>query len=164
MICFRNTRIGRIGIGVENGKVTSLYFENYDYDPKKVADSSMETPLHKNAFSQLDEYLAGNRKAFDLPLAPSGTEFMENVWAALLEIPYGKTACYQEVAVSVGSPKAVRAVGLANNRNPIPIFIPCHRVIGKNGKLVGFGGGLDLKQKLLDLERENAGFGQQKQF
>ncbi|WNY27111.1 Methylated-DNA--protein-cysteine methyltransferase, constitutive [Methanolapillus ohkumae] len=155
MICFRETSIGRIGIGVDDGgnTVTHLFFENYSYDLSKVADSSLETPLHKSAFSQLEEYLDGRRMEFDLPLAPKGSEFMTKVWDALLKIPYGETVCYQEIAAAAGNIKAVRAAGMANNRNPIPIFIPCHRVIGKNGKLVGFGGGLDLKQKLLDLEK-----------
>jgi len=101
---------------------------------------------------QLDEYLAGERTAFDVPIAPSGTEFQRAVWAALCEIPYGTTATYGQLADRIGRPGAARAVGLANNRNPIAIIVPCHRVIGAGGKLVGYGGGLDLKARLLVLE------------
>jgi len=102
---------------------------------------------------QLDEYFAGKRKAFDLKLAPTGTAFQRDVLAALQQIPYGETRSYQDVASGVGRPKAVRAVGAANGRNPLPIVIPCHRVIGANGNLTGFGGGLPVKKYLLELER-----------
>lgn len=101
---------------------------------------------------QLDEYLAGERTTFDVPIEPQGTEFQQAVWAALCEIPYGTTATYGELADRIGRPGAARAVGLANNRNPIAIIVPCHRVIGAGGKLVGYGGGLDLKARLLVLE------------
>ncbi len=102
-----------------------------------------------------DEYFAGGRKDFDLPLCPRGTEFQKKVWSALREIPYGETRAYGEIAAAVGNPKAARAVGMANNRNPISVIVPCHRVIGSDGKLVGYGGGLDIKEFLLDLEREH---------
>ena len=98
--------------------------------------------------------MEGKRKEFTLPLAPVGTEFMIRVWKSLCAIPYGETRSYKEIAESIGNKKASRAVGLANNRNPIPIFIPCHRVIGANGKLVGYGGGLHIKSFLLKLEME----------
>ncbi len=104
------------------------------------------------AIRQLREYFAGKRTDFDLPLAPEGTEFQRAVWARLQEIPYGETISYGELAKRVGNPKASRAVGAANGQNPIPIVIPCHRVIGANGKLTGFGGGLPTKEKLLALE------------
>ena len=99
---------------------------------------------------------AGRRREFQLPLAPKGTEFQQKVWKALLDIPYGETRSYGEIARAIGNPKASRAVGMANNRNPIAIIIPCHRVIGSTGKLVGYGGGLDKKEFLLNLERQNA--------
>ena len=102
---------------------------------------------------QLDEYFAGRRKVFDLDLSPEGTEFQRRVWERLLEIPYGETISYGTLALRVGNPNASRAVGLANGRNPIAIIIPCHRVIGSNGTLTGYGGGLPTKQKLLELER-----------
>ena len=100
------------------------------------------------------EYLEGKRREFDLPLAPAGTEFMLRVWKALQDIPYGETRSYKDIATMAGNSKACRAVGMANNRNPISIFIPCHRVIGANGVLVGYGGGLDKKTFLLDLEKK----------
>jgi methylated-DNA-[protein]-cysteine S-methyltransferase len=102
---------------------------------------------------QLDAYFAGRLRVFELPLAPQGTEFQRTVWDALLRIPYGETTSYGALARSLGKPEASRAVGLANGRNPIPIVIPCHRVIGSGGSLTGYGGGLDLKRRLLALER-----------
>jgi len=106
------------------------------------------------AVAQLDEYFAGRRTGFDLPLAPAGTGFQQRVWHALCEIPYGDTTSYGALARQLGSPDASRAVGLANGRNPIAIVIPCHRVIGADGSLTGYGGGLDRKRWLLDHERE----------
>ena len=111
-----------------------------------------ETPLLLRAFDQLSEYLAGKRRAFDLPLAPVGTPFQRKVWDALLRIPYGQTRSYRQIAEAVGSPRGFRAVGMANNRNPIAVFIPCHRVIGADGKMVGYGGGVDIKIALLQRE------------
>ena len=102
---------------------------------------------------QLDEYFRGARKNFDLPLNPAGTEFQRKVWDALLAIPYGETRTYREIAEAAGCPKGFRAVGMANNKNPIAIIIPCHRVIGSNGKLVGYASGLGRKEALLALER-----------
>jgi methylated-DNA-[protein]-cysteine S-methyltransferase len=101
---------------------------------------------------QLQSYFAGERKSFDLPLVLEGTDFQKRIWTALQNIPYGETVSYKMLAERVGSPKAVRAVGAANGANPIPIIIPCHRVIGNDGSLTGFGGGLPLKKKLLELE------------
>jgi methylated-DNA-[protein]-cysteine S-methyltransferase len=102
---------------------------------------------------QLSAYFAGDLETFDLPLVPEGTPFQLEVWKKLAEIPYGETTSYGELANRIGNPKACRAVGLANGSNPIPIIIPCHRVIGSNGKLTGYGGGLPIKEKLLALER-----------
>jgi len=103
--------------------------------------------------SQLEEYFEGRRREFQLALAPEGTPFQLRVWKALLDIPYGETISYGELAERIGQPSASRAVGLANGSNPIPIVIPCHRVIGSNGKLTGYGGGLAIKERLLALER-----------
>lgn len=111
-----------------------------------------ETELMKEASLQLNEYFNGVRKSFQLPLSPTGTSFQMAVWNALLEIPYGETRSYGDIAMAIGKPKACRAVGMACNRNKIAIFIPCHRVIGADGKLVGFGGGIGVKQKLLNIE------------
>ena len=109
-------------------------------------------PLIDLATRQLGEYFAGARRTFDLPLAPEGTDFQRTVWLTLSEIPYGRTLSYSELAVRVGRPSAVRAVGAANGRNPLPIVLPCHRVIGADGSLTGFGGGLPMKRFLLGLE------------
>jgi methylated-DNA-[protein]-cysteine S-methyltransferase len=110
-----------------------------------------DKPL-REAIRQLKSYFAGKRTSFDLPLSPAGTEFQRQTWNALLEIPYGETRSYAQIAERIGRPKAVRAVGAANGSNPISIVVPCHRVIGSNGDLTGFGGGLDVKRKLLNLE------------
>jgi methylated-DNA-[protein]-cysteine S-methyltransferase len=113
-----------------------------------------ETRLIKKAAAQIDEYFAGLRKTFALPFFLHGTEFQKDVWNALQNIPYGGTCSYKDIAAAIGRPKAARAVGLANNRNPVSIIVPCHRVIGSNGALVGYGGGLPLKQHLLELEQQ----------
>lgn len=105
---------------------------------------------------QLAAYFAGERRDFDLALAPQGTPFQQAVWAALRAIPYGETRSYRDQALAIGNPKGVRAVGLANGRNPLPIVIPCHRVIGANGSMTGFGGGIEIKRFLLDLEARQA--------
>lgn len=111
-----------------------------------------ETKLLCGAQQQLLEYFAGKRRCFSLPLRPGGTPFQQKVWQALQEIPWGTTLTYQQLAQRIGQPTACRAVGMANHCNPLPIFIPCHRVIGKNGKLTGYAGGLSVKQFLLNLE------------
>ena len=112
-----------------------------------------ETTLIKEAHQQLSEYLKGERKSFDLPLRMKGTDFQQRVWNALLGIPYGETRSYKQIAEAIGNPKAVRAVGMANNRNPLLIVVPCHRVIGADGKLVGYGAGIEKKEFLLRLEK-----------
>jgi methylated-DNA-[protein]-cysteine S-methyltransferase len=111
-----------------------------------------ENAVSKLAAKQLSEYIAGQRTEFDLPLQPDGTEFQQQVWQALLTIPFGETASYLDIALAIGNPKACRAVGAANGKNPIPIVIPCHRIIGSNGKLTGYAGGLPRKMYLLALE------------
>ena len=111
-----------------------------------------ETPLIRKAYSQLTEYLQGERKTFDLSILLRGTPFQQQVWKALCEIPYGETRSYKQIAEAIGNPKSVRAVGMANNRNPLLIVVPCHRVIGANGKLVGYGAGIEKKEFLLRLE------------
>ncbi len=122
--------------------------------PGKVADGWRKGgAVVADARGQLDEYFQGRRRRFDLPLAPSGTPFQLSTWTALRDIPYGATRSYGEQARAMGQPRAVRAVGAANGRNPIPIIVPCHRVIGGDGRLTGYAGGLDIKKFLLDLER-----------
>jgi O-6-methylguanine DNA methyltransferase len=119
---------------------------------------STETcPVLERAAAQLDEYFRGERTDFDLPLEPAGTPFQRTVWQALREIPYAETINYGQLAARVGNPRASRAVGLANGRNPISIVVPCHRVIGADGSLTGYGGGLGRKRTLLDLERHTSG-------
>lgn len=151
---FYDTPIGRVAIAEEEGKLVEFHFERKAGALGGV--NVRETPVHQEAHRQLLEYFGGVRKKFELPLSPKGTAFQMKVWQALTEIPYGETRTYGQIAALTGNPKASRAVGLANNRNPIALFIPCHRVIGSDGKLVGFGGGLDVKEYLLRLERENA--------
>ena len=148
---FYETPIGTIGIAEKDGKITRLYFQT-DYRPSET--TIRETPLLQEAAHQLQDYLTGKLADFSLPLQPEGTAFMQQVWSRLCEIPYGETASYKSLAESIGKPNAARAVGMANHRNPIPIFIPCHRVIGASGSLVGYRGGLDLKSRLLKLEKE----------
>lgn len=148
---FYQTDLGKIGITEEDGKITHLYFET-DKQPQ-VMDRS-ETPILKEASQQLQSYLRGQLREFSLPLALGGTDFMRQVWRHLCEIPYGRTATYKDIAMKINSPNAYRAVGLSNNRNPIPIFIPCHRVIGMDGSLTGYRGGLEMKKRLLDMEKK----------
>ena len=115
-----------------------------------------ENKISKLAAKQLSEYIAHQRECFDLPLDPDGTDFQKNVWQALLDVPFGATASYLDIAIAVGNKKACRAVGAANGKNPIPIVIPCHRIIGTNGKLTGYAGGLTRKTYLLALEAETS--------
>ncbi|HEY7948112.1 MAG TPA: methylated-DNA--[protein]-cysteine S-methyltransferase [Acidimicrobiales bacterium] len=124
------------------------------FEPKAFDDTRRGRPSAvRAAVEQIDAYFRGELLAFSLPLDPAGTEFQRRVWLALADIAYGATESYGELAVRVGNPKACRAVGMANGRNPIPLVLPCHRVIGANGSLTGYGGGLELKQRLLDHER-----------
>lgn len=119
----------------------------------KVDFASSLLEIFSSTRQELDEYFLGKRKTFTVPLKTGGTPFQKQVWDALLTIPYGETRSYEDIAIQIGNPKACRAIGMANNRNPIGLIIPCHRVIGKDGSLVGYGGGLDKKIALLDLEK-----------
>lgn len=123
--------------------------------PGCTSSSEKRCAVSDNAFKQINEYFEGKRKTFDFLIKAEGTDFQKKVWRALCAIPYGETRTYKEIAQAVGSPKACRAVGMANNRNPISFAVPCHRVIGADGSLVGYGGGLDLKHTLLQMERNN---------
>ena len=142
------TKLGNIAIIEEDNKIIAIEIN------KKIEEEMVqkETPLLKETEKQLLEYLEGRRKTFDVPLNPKGTKFMKQVWTALQEIPYGEVRTYGQIAQTVGKPKAARAVGMANHRNPIPIIIPCHRVIGCNGILVGYALGMDMLEFLLKLE------------
>ena len=142
------TPLGEMGLGEEEGAIIALYLPGCPV-PRLI---SRPTPLLEEGRRQLLEYLAGERQTFDLPLAPAGTPFQRAVWQALQTIPYGQTRSYGDIARQIGRPKAFRAVGMANHENPIPIFIPCHRVVGSDGSLTGYAGGLELKKALLGLE------------
>lgn len=150
-IFFYSTGIGKIGIAAEDNFITNVYFQ---VEPVPNDAVIQETDLLKEAGRQLQAYFSGNLRVFSLPLAPRGTTFQLRVWQSLQAIPYGETRSYQEIAQSIGNKKACRAVGQANNRNPIAIIIPCHRVIGADGKLVGYGSGLEIKARLLELEKQ----------
>jgi methylated-DNA-[protein]-cysteine S-methyltransferase len=147
----RQTRIGRIGLAERDGAITELALR-----AKAAAERAPEPELIRRAFAQIEEYLAGRRTRFDLPLHAEGTPFMRQVWEALCRIPYGETRSYKDIAAAIGRPGAMRAVGMANSRNPIALIIPCHRVIGADGTLTGFASGVDVKQRLLDLEAGGA--------
>ncbi len=119
----------------------------------QIDDENDHSTLSDRVFYQVREYLKGDRRSFDFPYKLHGTEFQKKVWDVLCKIPYGETRTYKEVATMVGNPKASRAVGMANNKNPLMVVVPCHRVVGSNGKLIGYAGGLGMKESLLALER-----------
>lgn len=142
--------VGELVLAATGDGLTHVLFgHSMSEAPTGSADGG---PIVAAAAAQLREYFAGTRRDFDLPLCPTGTDFQRAVWASLRDIPYGETRCYGELAARIGRPAAVRAVGAANGRNPISIIVPCHRVIGRNGTLTGYGGGLPAKRTLLALE------------
>lgn len=144
---YMDTGIGRLYLVEENG-----YLVRLDGGEAGAEDCLQRTTLLDRAMQQLAEYFTGKRREFSLPIQMQGTEFQKKVWKALTQIPYGETRTYGEIAKSIGNPGGARAVGGACNRNPIMIVVPCHRVIGADGKLVGFGGGLEMKEALLGQE------------
>lgn len=141
--------IGRLVICEEENKITKIYLSNSE---ENIELEEKETPLIKQVKEQLMDYFNGKRKKFDFPISMKGTEFQVKVWEALMTIPFGETCSYKEIATKIGNPKASRAVGMANNKNPLLIAVPCHRVIGANGSLVGYACGLNVKENLLRLE------------
>jgi methylated-DNA-[protein]-cysteine S-methyltransferase len=152
-----NTPIGQLTVVANDRAVVAIHWDGEGPAGRggrgdEIAPDHAH-PVLTEADRQLTEYFAGTRETFDLPLDPAGTPFQQKVWQALTRIPFGQTASYRDVAVAIGSPNACRAVGAANGRNPIPIVVPCHRVIGAAGDLTGFGGGLKTKAFLLSLER-----------
>ena len=147
IFCF-DSEIGKLWLAEEDGALTDISFAA-DIKGKFLTESS---PLLQQAACQLQEYLRGDRQDFSLPLALQGTPFQQRVWQALLQIPYGQTRTYGQIAQMIGSPKACRAVGMANHNNPVAIVVPCHRVIGADGSLTGYSAGVSLKKKLLELE------------
>lgn len=145
--------VGRLLIAASDEGLHAIEFPQGRHRLKRDAHwQESPHPLLSEAARQLGEYFAGQRRVFDLPLAPQGTDFQQRVWQALRAIPYGQTRSYAQLATAIGQPKAMRAVGAANGRNPLSIVVPCHRVIGADGSLVGFGGGLPVKTFLLRLE------------
>ena len=153
--CYHDTPIGELLLAGEDDVLSMIGFPRGSMHRVPEPDWTCDEQAFADARRQLDEYFAGDRREFDLPLNLSGTEFQVSVLEALQTIPYGETTNYGAIARQIGRPKAVRAVGAANGRNPLPIVVPCHRVIGANGDLTGFGGGLEIKQLLLRLEAEN---------
>lgn len=145
------TILGPVVISEQDGAITELFFAKDTPD----RENNQITPLLKEAEKQLLEYLSGDRKKFDLKLAAQGTEFQKTVWNTLQEIPYGETRSYKQVAEMLGRPEASRAVGMANSKNPILILTPCHRIVGSDGKLTGYAGGLEIKKTLLELEKNH---------
>ncbi|MDD6318364.1 MAG: methylated-DNA--[protein]-cysteine S-methyltransferase [Succinatimonas hippei] len=144
-----NFRFGFLKIGYDGDTVLSI---------DKVednSDSGIKTAFSDHVFSEIDEYLRGKRKSFDFKYRLEGTQFQLKIWNALERIPYGETRSYKEIAEEIGCPKACRAVGMANHANPVMIAVPCHRVIGANGSLTGYGGGIEMKKALLKLEKSN---------
>ena len=146
-LIYYKSPVGYLLLKSEDEYLTELSFAD------EKSEKEIRTDVLISAIEELKEYFSKKRKEFDIPLKMKGTDFQKKCWRELQNIPYGETRSYKDIAESIGSPKAYRAVGLANNKNPISIIIPCHRVIGINGKLVGFGGGLDKKSYLLKLEK-----------
>lgn len=140
--------IGTLGLCARDGYLVRIVFGGTD-------ETENKDPVLHDAKRELNEYFAGERREFSVPIMAEGTEFQKKVWRALVEIPYGETCSYSDIANEMGSPKAARAVGMANHVNPIPVIVPCHRVVGKGGKLVGYAGGLDMKTTLIELEKNN---------
>jgi methylated-DNA-[protein]-cysteine S-methyltransferase len=147
-----DTPLGELTLVAENSLLTGVYFPGHWTRPDRTAFGERSERGFEEVGRQLAEYFAGERTSFDLALDLDGTEFQQRVWRALLDIPYGETSSYGELAGRIGAPGAARAVGLANGQNPIAVIVPCHRVIGANGTLTGYGGGLERKRLLLDLE------------
>ena len=153
--CYHETPIGELLLAGDDNALCLIGFPKGSMRRDPEPDWIFNEGPFATAIEQLDEYFAGTRTEFDLPLKLDGTEFQVEVLEELLRIPYGETTSYGDIANRIGRPKAVRAVGAANGRNPIPIIVPCHRVIGSTGDLTGFGGGLDTKEALLRLEAEH---------
>jgi methylated-DNA-[protein]-cysteine S-methyltransferase len=147
---YLDTPIGQLRLVSDGKHITAIEFEGRHADA--ADDQRVDDPALSACARQLGEYFAGQRKTFELPLAPGGTPFQTSVWNALRQIPYGELRSYRDIANSINNTRAVRAVGAANGRNPIPIVVPCHRVIGSDGSLTGFAGGLETKKALLHLE------------
>ena len=156
--CYLDTPIGELLLAGDEGALAIVGFPKGKMRRSPEPDWIYKEKPFAEAIRQLNEYFAGERREFELPLKIDGTEFQLSVLEELRKIPYGETTSYRAIAERIGRPKAVRAVGAANARNPLPVIVPCHRVVGSSGDLTGFGGGLDTKEALLRLEAENARF------
>lgn len=143
---------GQMTLQANEHGLLGAWFEIHTTKPDELGEYTEDCTILNETRVQLEEYFSGKRKHFDLPLAATGTPFQQSVWRALCQIPFGETWSYQQLADAIGNPKAVRAVGLANGKNPISVIVPCHRVIGKNGSLTGYAGGVEIKRELLQLE------------
>lgn len=150
--------VGRLTLASVDGFLTGLYMDRQRHRPSQEWFGVPDNAPFAEVIVQLEEYFAGKRTEFELPVKPVGTPFQRTVWAALCEIPYGETITYGQLADRIGKPTASRAVGLANGKNPIGIIVPCHRVVGADGSLTGYGGGLARKQHLLDFEQQRTLF------
>ena len=150
--------LGELLLTGDGRHLTGLYMTPHTSAPTRDAGWERDDASFEGAIRQLQEYFDGRRLTFEIPLAPDGTEFQRRVWMALRDIPFAQTVSYGDIAREIGNPKGVRAVGLANGRNPISIIVPCHRVSGSNGALTGYGGGIDRKRWLLEHEARHAGF------
>ncbi|MCK6264127.1 methylated-DNA--[protein]-cysteine S-methyltransferase [Vibrio sp. ZSDE26] len=144
--------LGALTLQANEHGLLGVWFPIHTTQPAQLGQRDDTFPILKETKRQLDEYFSMQRRAFSLPVASLGTDFQQQVWRALCMIPYGETWSYQQLAETIENPKAVRAVGLANGKNPVSIIVPCHRVIGKNGKLTGYAGGTEIKKNLLKLE------------
>ncbi|KAB0470296.1 methylated-DNA--[protein]-cysteine S-methyltransferase [Vibrio sp. IB15] len=149
---YYDSPLGTVTLQANEQGLLGVWFETHTTKPEDLGTQEDSFPIFQSVKDQLDRYFAGEAVQFDVPIAAKGTPFQQSVWHALTTIPYGETWSYAQLADAIGNPKAVRAVGLANGKNPVSVIIPCHRVIGKNGKLTGYAGGVERKQRLLAIE------------
>ncbi|MGI9874299.1 methylated-DNA--[protein]-cysteine S-methyltransferase [Vibrio chagasii] len=149
---YYDSPLGTVTLQANEQGLLGVWFETHTTKPEYLGTQEDSFPIFQSVKDQLDRYFAGEAVQFDVPIAAKGTPFQQSVWRALTTIPYGETWSYAQLADAIGNPKAVRAVGLANGKNPVSVIVPCHRVIGKNGKLTGYAGGIERKQRLLAIE------------
>ena len=149
---YYDSPLGTVTLQANEQGLLGVWFETHTTKPEDLGTQEDSFPVFQSVKEQLDRYFAGEAVQFDVPIAATGTPFQQSVWLALTTIPYGETWSYAKLADAIGNPKAVRAVGLANGKNPVSVIVPCHRVIGKNGKLTGYAGGIERKQRLLAIE------------
>ena len=149
---YYDSPLGTVTLQANEQGLLGVWFETHTTKPEDLGTQEDSFPIFQSVKEQLERYFAGEAVQFDVPIAAKGTPFQQSVWHALTTIPYGETWSYAQLADAIGNPKAVRAVGLANGKNPVSVIVPCHRVIGKNGKLTGYAGGVERKQRLLAIE------------